>query len=221
MNKNTFIYIKNNSLLSNTDDNVIATRCIPDSNIIRIPIELKEYKIEKFIDSILNDLNKNDKLTIMKLTDLGKSSFEILQRIKYAFSKSIAIYSVEENLNIDSSNKELYLMLTSLCNIEESLKAHKLESSRITREKNKTKIGRKSGGKTKSMFDKHKTKIMKLYSLGIPKTKILEEIKQIDINLKNTSPQALGKFIKKIKKENLVKKFKKDIANVEKRIKRK
>jgi hypothetical protein len=57
--------------------------------------------------------------------------------------------------------------------------------------------GRKTGKKTKSAFDRHKRKIFKELELGIPKVKILEKLKQIDINLEKITIQALTAYIKR------------------------
>jgi hypothetical protein len=52
------------------------------------------------------------------------------------------------------------------------------------------------------MFDKYKSKIMKEYKQEIPKTKILANLKEKDDKLQNSSPQALGEYIKKIERLN-------------------
>ena len=71
-----------------------------------------------------------------------------------------------------------------------------------TREKNQTKLGRKSGKPTKSMYDEHKAKIKKLHDLGVTKTKIIEHI---GIG----TAQSLGVYIKKkFSKDNKTKKEK-------------
>ena len=57
--------------------------------------------------------------------------------------------------------------------------------------------GRKAGKKTKSVFDKHKRKILKELKLEIPKVKILENLKQIDISLEKITIQALTAYIKR------------------------
>jgi hypothetical protein len=173
------------------------------------------------IDKILANALPNKRLRIQKLDCLGHSLPVILKRIEYAFSKSISLYLVEEKVLISKENIELQAIFLSMLRIEKSYRNKKAKTAKESRLKNGTKLGRKSGRKAKSMFDRYKIKIMKLYSLGIPKTKILEQIKQKDGNLKNTSPQARGQYIKKIKTANLRKKLKKDIANVQKKIKSK
>ena len=88
-------------------------------------------------------------------------------------------------------------MVQSLLSIESYLKGKKITASKITHQKNKTRPGRKSNKLQKSMFDKHKRKIMSLHKKGVQKTKILDVIKQGNPKLKGTSVQALSQFIKK------------------------
>jgi len=160
--------------------------------------ELSQNNIQNYINEIITELSMGDRLIVLNLSILGNSSFKILQVLESAYLKSISIYSINQDLLICRENKELYSMAMSLLHVEKSLKRKKLLIAKETHQKNKTKPGRKSGKKTKSMFDKDRRKIMRLHKQGVPKTKILDEIKKSNQRLAYTSPQALGQYIKKI-----------------------
>ena len=78
------------------------------------------------------------------------------------------------------------------------------DKTKATLKKTK-RAGRKSGKKTKSIFDKHKKIIFQELKKNTPKTEILEIIKLNNDLLENTTPQALGQYIKRqqrIKEKN-------------------
>jgi myosin-crossreactive antigen len=76
----------------------------------------------------------------------------------------------------------------------------------LEREERLKKAGRKSGKKTKSIFDKHKKIIFEELKKNTPKTEILRIIKLNDSLLINTTPQALGQYIKRQQKIKELKK---------------
>ncbi len=200
---NVYTYIKNNNEINMQNQEITTSAYANRSNIniAKIFRNEKEYshtKIENYIDQIIDMLSTGDRLIVAELKILGNSIFNILKRIERAYLKSISIYSVKENLLISRENQVLHSMVVALLDIEKSLKNKKLIDAEKTRQKNGTNLGRKSGKRTKSMFDSDKKKIMKLHRKGVPKTKILAEIKKGNEKLKHTSPQALGQYIKKV-----------------------
>jgi len=203
-------YIKNSDI-SNQKElirnmNINAKRLNPQSEIDSVFIIHENdisSKINNRIDYIIDTVGYGNTLIIVDLTYLGNSLSHILQSIEQMMNKHISIYFMNLNINITPYDSILNNIITTLCNVDTYFKNERLASSAQTRKKNGTTLGRKSGKKTKSMFDKHKKKILKLNNLGVPKVKILNEIKKNDIKLKDTSTQALGQYIKKVKlKEN-------------------
>jgi len=204
-------YIKNSDINNQKEltrkMNIHAQRLNPQSKIDIQFINDENStpsKIENHINNIIDTLRHGDVLMIVNLTYLGNSLSHILQRIEKANRKNISIYSIHEDIYISPDNTTLSSILTALSNIDTFFKDERLASSAKTRKKNGTKLGRKSGKKTKSMFDKHKKKILKLNDLGVPKRKILENIRTNDPRLKNTSAQALGQYIKKNKQRKSI-----------------
>lgn len=169
--------------------------------------EISQSKIENHLEQIIISLSNKDVLLVSGLEVLGDSTFNILRRISILRKNNIIVHLIKERLILSFENKELDTILLSLLDYEQNLKSKRVMIAKETRLKNGTKVGRKSGKSTKSIFDKHKVKIKELYSKGVKINRILEEI-QI-----NATAQALGKYIKKL---NLEKKEKEERAKLKK-----
>lgn len=154
----------------------------------------------------LKEMEENSLAYIYKLSDLGNTTFQILKNIFTLFNKNINIHIYNENYNLKYNDSNLPInFLKEIFAIEESIINIRLDKTKATL-KNKTKsAGRKSGKKTKSIFDKHKKIIFQELKKNTPKTEILEIIKLNNDLLENTTPQALGQYIKRqqrIKEKN-------------------
>lgn len=163
------------------------------------------YKDTIFVKS-LKKIEINSLVIIYKLSDLGNSTFQILKNIFALFNKNINILIYYENYDLKYNDSNLPInFLKEIFAIEESIINIRLDKTKATL-KNKTKsAGRKSGKKTKSIFDKHKKIIFQELKKNTPKTEILEIIKLNNDLLENTTPQALGQYIKRqqrIKEKN-------------------
>ncbi|WP_323595715.1 hypothetical protein [Aliarcobacter butzleri] len=174
--------------------------------------KIKKYN---YVDSVLHheiiyikslkEMEENSLAYIYKLSDLGNTTFQILKNIFALFSKNISIHIYNENYNLKYNDSNLPInFLKEIFAIEESIINIRLDKTKATLKKTK-RAGRKSGKKTKSIFDKHKKIIFQELKKNTPKTEILEIIKLNNDLLENTTPQALGQYIKRqqrIKEKN-------------------
>ena len=153
----------------------------------------------------LKEMEENSLAYIYKLSDLGNTTFQILKNIFTLFNKNINIHIYNENYNLKYNDSNLPInFLKEIFAIEESIINIRLDKTKATLKKTK-RAGRKSGKKTKSIFDKHKKIIFQELKKNTPKTEILEIIKLNNDLLENTTPQALGQYIKRqqrIKEKN-------------------
>ena len=153
----------------------------------------------------LKEIEENSLAYIYKLSDLGNTTFQILKNIFTLFNKNINIHIYNENYNLKYNDSNLPInFLKEIFAIEESIINIRLDKTKATLKKTK-RAGRKSGKKTKSIFDKHKKIIFQELKKNTPKTEILEIIKLNNDLLENTTPQALGQYIKRqqrIKEKN-------------------
>ena len=168
------------------------------------------YKNTIFVKS-LKKVEINSLVIIYKLSDLGNSTFQILKNIFDLFSKNIniCIYSKDFFLRYNDSSFPVNI-LKEIYEIEEFKINNRLNRTKNTLIKKSKQVGRKSGKKTKSIFDKHKKIIFEELKRNTPKTKILKMLKQNDLILFNTTPQALGQYIKRQEKIKELKSIKTD-----------
>jgi hypothetical protein len=129
----------------------------------------------------------------MCLTDWEQEEFSM-----EIINKGITIQVIKEELSFHKKSKSLlFSELELIAKIEKEKIETRLEKAKKTMLDKSKNQGRKTGKKTKSAFDRHKRKIFKELELGIPKVKILEKLKQIDINLEKITIQALTAYIKR------------------------
>lgn len=155
------------------------------------------YKNTIYVKS-LKKVERNSLVIIYKLSDLGNSTFQILKNIFDLFSRNINIHIYSEKFFLDYNNSSLSInILKEIHKIEEYKINIRLNRTKDTLRRKTKKAGRKSGKKTKSIFDKHKKMIFEELKKNTPKTEILKMLKQNDLILFNTTPQALGQYIKR------------------------
>jgi DNA invertase Pin-like site-specific DNA recombinase len=131
------------------------------------------YNLDKSLEKILN----NETIIINDLSVFGQSIFNILRYLRYMNLRNITLYIIDLDKWLNKQNDEsLFILLFNLLKIQENKIQERTSLAKNTKEKKGTKLGRKSGKPTKSMFDEHKTKIKKLYDLGLSKKKIIEHI---------------------------------------------
>lgn len=186
-------------------ENHIYVKYTKDENFV----EVQESSIKKFCDfnnidfqadiikkntinKILKKVSRGDSLIIYNLNILGNTIYKVLTELFKISEKDVKIISTNPNFNIlNGKTNQTFDLLKILYNIEkENIERRIILAQKSCKSRNK-KLGRKKGLKTKSIYDKHKKTIFKLFKLKVPKTKIIEEIGV-------GTPQGLGKYIKKI-----------------------
>ncbi|WP_419678482.1 hypothetical protein ACN2EN_05655 [Aliarcobacter lanthieri] len=150
----------------------------------------------------LKKVEANYSVFIYNLSDLGNSTFQILKNIFDLFSKNIDIHIYDNKKTLEYRTSYLTInILKEIHKIEEYKINNRLLRTKNTLIKKQKIVGRKSGKKTKSIFDKHKKIIFEELKKNTSKTEILKMLKQNDLLLPfNTTPQALGQYIKRQEK---------------------
>ncbi|QOY51366.1 recombinase family protein [Candidatus Sulfurimonas baltica] len=208
----TYIKVSTDEEFVKAQENLI-NNYIRDNNIIINKTYLykentNKNKVENNIDEVLENLSYGDSLVVVGLDILGSSTYSILNRIVTIKTMGITLHLINENLVLYFKDERLFKVLFSLLSLEQSKRDKKVLDAKRTRQNNGTSLGRKSGKKTKSMFDKYRKKIMDYYHNQVSKTEILQEIKKKDFRkngnaskIKNSSLQALSQYIKKTELE--------------------
>ena len=136
----------------------------------------KDYRKRK-LGALLDTMHKGDTLIVPELSRIARSTIQILEVIQLTQDKGITLYSLKENFcNMDNSiastvTKTIFAQVAQIerelisLRTREALHAKKLAGQRLGR----------PTGKGKSKLDVHKDDILKLVSLGVPKSIIAKQ----------------------------------------------
>ena len=136
----------------------------------------KDYKKRK-LGTLLDSMNKSDVLIVPELSRIARSTLQILEVIQVTQDKGITLYSLKENFcNMDNSiastvTKTVFALVAQ---IERELISLRTREALHARKLKGVKLGRPRG-KGKSKLDEHRGNILKLVSLGVPKTIIAKQ----------------------------------------------
>ncbi len=150
------------------------------------------YKERKF-GALIDNIQSGDVLIVPELSRIARSITQILEVIKVTKDKGITLYSLKENFcnNEDSISATVTSTIFALvAQIERELISLRTREALQARKAQGIKLGRPQG-KGKSKLDEHTDDIMRLISLGVPKTLIAKQY--------NTSVGNLYNFIKHLK----------------------
>lgn len=195
MNTHKCFEINIKKLYLNIDRTTIDNYIFINNITAQSSFEIDSKNTDKSLEKIIKNIGYQDHLVILGLHTFGNSTKQIIRNIKKLIPKAITLHIANKKLIINPQNKELYELLNILLNLEEAKIEKKIDLTKQTLTTNGKKQGRKSGKKTKSMFDKYKRKILKLEEKGFSKRRIIDEI---GIG----TPQALGNYLRKIKSYN-------------------
>ena len=146
----------------------------------------KNYKDRK-LGALLDSMSKGDVLIVPELSRIARSITQILEVIKVTKDKGIILYSLKENFN--NTENSISATVTStifalVAQIERELISLRTREALHARQQAGQKLGRPRG-KGRSKLDIHKDDILKLISLGVPKTMIARQYGTTKGNLYN------------------------------------
>jgi len=146
----------------------------------------KNWKTRK-IATMIEQMQSGDKLIVPELSRLGRSTLEVLEILKSAQDKGIAIYSVKENYQLNGDGLQAKMMSTMLAlfaDVEHTFISERTkEGLKAARAKGRM-LGRPRGP-GKSKLDQHRDEIIDKLTLGVPKAKIARRYKTTPANLHN------------------------------------
>ena len=170
---------------------------------IEVTISSRKKKEFREINETIEKLNSGDTLLVYALDRLGRSTLETLSIIEEIKNKGIILKIVKENITIDKNdsnamNNMMMTMLSAFADLERSFISERVKAGLEARKAKGIKLGRVKGSIGKSKYDKYRTKIEELYSLGLSLSKIVEYIGE-------GTKVSLASYIKtrNISKENL------------------
>ena len=148
--------------------------------------DIKNWE-EKKIGKIVNSLKPGDRIIVLDMAGLGRSTIEVLEIIKTAIDKDITIHAVKDGIEINYSTphkKTMMEMFELFSNLERSFISFRTKEALKARKAAGVKLGRPKGP-GKSKLDSSKDKIVSLLKSGSTKAYIAKRFKTTTPNLYN------------------------------------
>lgn len=138
-------------------------------------ISWKQRKISQIID----ELQSGDRIIVPELTRLGRSTLEVLEILKAAKEKGIAVFSVKENLELNGDGMQSKIMATMLslfAELERDFISMRTKEALKARKNAGVVLGRPKGP-GKSKLDPYKEEITALLKTGVAKARVARKYK--------------------------------------------
>ena len=126
------------------------------------------------IGSLLDEMGEGDRILVPELSRLGRSTLEVLDILKTARDKGIAVYDAKGNLELNGDSMQSKVMATMFAlfaELERHFISQRTKEALRARKAAGVKLGRPRGP-GKSRLDPHKEEIIALLKTGVPKTKV-------------------------------------------------
>jgi len=128
------------------------------------------------LDTLLDDLDKGDRLLVAELSRLGRSIGQIVQLVDQLVKKSVTLVAIKESIILDGkptiNTKVMYTLFGLFAEIERDLISERVkEGVAAARAKGKL-VGRPKGRIGKSRLDGKEDEIKEYLAKDIPKTTI-------------------------------------------------
>jgi DNA invertase Pin-like site-specific DNA recombinase len=141
---------------------------------------------ERKIGAIIEQLNEGDSLVLSEFSRLGRSMLECMEIIAMATQKSINIYTVKGNWQLDETiqSKVMAMVFAMVSEIERDLISKRTKEALQSKKANGVKLGRPKGP-GKSKLDQYKPEIEALIQNGTTKRFIAKRYHSSEANLLN------------------------------------
>jgi DNA invertase Pin-like site-specific DNA recombinase len=122
---------------------------------------------ERKLGKVLLEMKEGDTLIVSELSRLGRSTLQILEVMKLAKEKGIAVYAVKGgwSLNDSMESKIVLTMLAMVAEIERDLISERTKEALRAKQAAGIKLGRPKGP-GKSKLDKYREEIIALLQVG-------------------------------------------------------
>jgi len=126
------------------------------------------------IGALLDKMGEGDRILVPELSRLGRSTLEVLDILKTARDKGIAVYDAKGNLELNGDSmqsKVVSTMFALFAELERDFISQRTKEALKARKAAGVKLGRPKGP-GKSKLDPHRDEIIALLKTGVPKTKV-------------------------------------------------
>ena len=146
---------------------------------------VKDWRKRKF-GAAFAELEKGDTVIVSELSRLGRSTLQILEIMKEAKERGVAVHAVKGGWSLNSSmeSKIVLMMFAMISEIERDLISERTKEGLRARKAAGVKLGRPKGP-GKSKLDQHKDEIVALLNNGSTKTFVAKRYNSTVGNLGN------------------------------------
>ena len=169
------------------------------SDFIEVQISSRKSVKDRRIDELLGKLQNGDTVIATELSRIGRSTVEVITIINELIKNGIDIVIVKQGLKINAGNKDdmtskvMVTMLSLFAELERDLISHRTREALRSKKAQGQVLGKPKGTIQKSVYDKHRDRIVELLSLGLS----VQKIAQKHLGLKYSS--SLGGYVNKRK----------------------
>lgn len=147
---------------------------------IAIEISSRKSREKRRIEELLDKLKSNDIVIVSELSRLGRSISETLHIIEAITNeKGARLILIKQDMDLNPkeksnmANKVLITIFSMLAELERDFISERTKEGLQARKDMGIKLGKPKGVIQTSMYDKDKDKILHLFELGVPLTKII------------------------------------------------
>lgn len=180
-------YIRVSTADQNLDSqkNMISRFCMDHKFMvdewISLEISSRKSREKRRIEELLDKLKPNDTVIVSELSRLGRSISETLQIIEAVTrEKHARLILIKQDMDLNPNeksnmaNKVLITIFSMLAELERDFISERTKEGLQARKDRGIKLGKPKGVIQASMYDKDRDKILHLFGLGVPLTKIIE-----------------------------------------------
>ena len=158
-----------------------------------VPVEWVEEKVsgtkdwrKRKLGEVLPTLKAGDTIIVPELSRLGRSTLQILEVMKEAKEREIAVHALKGGWSLNGSmeSKIVLQVLAMVSEIERDLISARTKEALKARKEAGVRLGRPPGP-GKSKLDPHREEIIEKLALGVPKVRIARRYSVTEATLYN------------------------------------
>jgi len=150
-------------------------------DFMEISISSRKSRRTRRIEELLEKLSPGDTLVVTELSRLGRSTGEVITLIDDLVASDLTILILKQNLKLDKHQDDIQsiamiTLLSLFAQMERSMISRRTKEALAVKKAQGVVLGKPKGTIQNSQFDKDKTRIVELLSLGVSIRKIALEL---------------------------------------------
>ena len=145
------------------------------NEFIEVAMSSRQTSKQRRIDELLTQLADSDTLIVTELSRLGRSTAEVVALVNKLLQRNIRVIVIKQRLDIaqhDMQSKIIVTLFSLFAELERDLVSLRTREALATRKSQGVKLGKPKGTIQASQFDKDRSRIEELLSLGLSVRKI-------------------------------------------------